>query len=114
MLWYITLLNGSEHLAAFLVNTPKIGEDGFYRQGLSIDAFRNNQHRRRELKKYWFYVDFERDQHGNLGNIKYHKEIGVDVINLFTCVWDFYTFIGYDYKTKKYNRTLLDIIYPTW
>jgi|WetSurMetagenome_2_1015567.scaffolds.fasta_scaffold552190_2 hypothetical protein len=110
MLYYITLLDASDHLAAFLLNTPNVSDDGFYRQGLSIDAFRNNQHKRREKNKYWFYVDFERDQHGNLGNIKYHKDIGIPVSKSFTSVWDFYTFIGYEYKKKKYKYALADLV----
>lgn len=110
MLYYITLLDKSEHLAAFLVNTPTVSEDGFYRQGLSIDAFRSNQHKRRGMHKYWFYVDFERDQHGNLGNAKYHKDIGIVISESFNSVWEFYEYIGYEYKKKKYNYTLAELV----
>ena len=110
MLYYITLLNESEHIAAFFVKTPNVSEDGSYRQGLSIDAFRNNQHKRRESKKYWFYVDFERNQHHNLGNIEFHKKIGIKVVNSFNSVWEFYDYIGFNYKKKVYAYSLTTLI----
>lgn len=95
------------------ISTPKFGEKGFYRQGVSINAFAT-----RELKVFsreaiqergnycadyfsfewnfdhWkeFYKDSELFSRRYKGVPEYHHD----------SVWDFYTAVNYDYKKQKY------------
>lgn len=107
---YMRLLIQSEHLVQFVINKPTPSEEGFYRQTVSIEAFRSRQHKRLQAKQYWFYHEFQ-DEHDiglsadrRLATLLGEAEYGVKLLPHVECssVWDFYEKVGYNYKTKKF------------
>lgn len=81
------------------IEYPKVKDE--YRQSLSYDAFKNNEGKRvlrygntPDVKFYFEYTlkEYEKEK-PYIGNVDIYEH---------QSIWDFYTFIGYDYKTKKY------------
>ena len=101
-----------ENDEVYVLNTPFPGEDGFYRQTTSLSAFfferqplahSRNFKRRNETKDIlWLcepWSEFEIRQ-------KIDTKWGIArkiSDRIFNSIWEFYEFIGYDYKTKKWK-----------
>ena len=100
-------VNG-ENDEVYILNAPSPGEDGFYRQITSLSAFffehSRNLKRRNETKDIlWIcepWAEFEIRQ-------KIDTKWGIArkiSDRVFNSIWEFYEFVGYDYKTKKWNK----------
>lgn len=90
-------------IAVHVVRMPDVSEKGFYRAAVSISAWEE-----REVKNYVdrFYTkrkpcprhwSVERDTN-HMHPLDYQN---VPIVEHET-LWDFYKYIGYDYKTQKY------------
>jgi hypothetical protein len=96
-----------------IVMYPDFKEPGFYRQILSLDAFKNREMARafpdgkwKNKKITWATIKYESD---------FLPESNLDTIEIWTCgktwedlpvskdVWQFYKDIGYNYKKQKYE-----------
>jgi hypothetical protein len=90
---------------------PEYKDDGFYRQILSLDAFKNREARKlynwRHIKKrsikelIWCSIRYEHDLEFDKKwilspNVKFND------LPLSKDVWQFYRDIGYDYKKQRY------------
>lgn len=98
-------IDDNQKVAIHLVPIPEFKEKDFYRIGVSFDAFFHSTRERNKSDKYFFYhrytEDWEKDDllykmieesENNLPRIE-HKSL-----------WDFYDYIGYDRKRKKYLK----------
>ncbi|MHD0644780.1 hypothetical protein ACYPKM_04045 [Pseudomonas aeruginosa] len=103
---------------------PRVGEKGFYRTTVSYDAFRNRERRRLyEAHKSgsWFakgklcIVDLKSDVEERFNLLREsigkfesnaNKKFAELELPLTTHknLWDFYSYIGYDYKSQKYTE----------
>lgn len=88
----------------YTLNTPNVGESDFYRQTVSLNAFFYSVKGRNISPSDILYVcemwsEFEQRQ-------ERHAKHGIEyeMTDVFDSIWDFYKFIGYDYKKKKYAR----------
>ena len=73
------------------------GKDFCYRSRVSFNAFAYSKHKYNQKRnKLLYYCTHETDRIG-LSRL----DIRVPVVELDT-LWDFYKFIGYDYKSKKW------------
>lgn len=81
---------------------PDVTEQGFYRAVMSFSGFfqstRNPKANVTEVRQ--FTVD---DDDGILLRKKFIKDVDWNNLKCFASIWDFYKYIGYDYKTRKYN-----------
>lgn len=87
----------------YYVMLPDVTEKGFYRAIGSFNAFfnstRNPKANVTELRQFRAETDLEE-------GISFHKfwhNIDWDKLKTFASIWDFYKFIGYDYKTRSYQ-----------
>jgi hypothetical protein len=82
---------------------PDVRDDGFYRAATSYNAFFNS------IKKPKANVtdvrQFTSDDELGIEIRKKHEPRSIDWDNLqtFASIWEFYKFIGYDYKSRKYK-----------
>lgn len=92
-----------ENDEVYVLNTPLPGEDGFYRQTTSLSAFFYSLKRRNETKDVvWLcesWSEFERRQKLDAKWGIAHKISD----HVFNSIWEFYEFIRYDCKTKKWR-----------
>lgn len=81
---------------------PKGKENGFYRAVSSVNAFFNSMRNPKanvtEVRQ--FTAD---DEVGIEIRKKFLKDVDWDNLKTFKGIWDFYKFVGYDYKTRKYK-----------
>lgn len=94
-----------------VVLVPSYGEKGFYRQGVSFDAFKNREAkklynwlhvRKRKLSDLkWCSVKYEHDLFDGDFEIYTNHQTWED-LPVSTSVWQFYKDIGYDYKKKRF------------
>jgi hypothetical protein len=81
---------------------PGVREDGFYRAVMSFSAFfqsmRNPHANVTEVRQFTAHMEDE---------IEFRKRLFKDVdwerLRTFASIWEFYKFVGYDYKTRKYR-----------
>lgn len=92
------------------LSTPSYGEEGFYRTGISFDAFFNYKYTERQFNKNIWYTydrksDFERQRIilNDFIDIKGNLYSDIEIIK-HNSLQDFFNYIGYDRKTKKYVR----------
>jgi hypothetical protein len=93
--------NVEMELMAFM--QPNYGEEGFYRQVGSFNAFFKSAKRRNTHDGFLYYPQDEEDYNFEFGLM---RKLGANPKGK-TCIthpsiWEFYKAIGYDYKTKKY------------
>lgn len=83
---------------------PDVGEDGFYRAVSSFNAFFNSMRNPKAnvTAVRQFTADYEDDIHHRRDSVLY-KDVDWDNLRTFDSIWDFYKFIGYDHKTRKYK-----------
>ncbi len=92
-------------IAIHVVRVPTVGEKGFYRSAISIGAWDE-----REVKNYVekFYMKRKPcPRHWSVKReTKYMHPLdyqNVPIVEHET-LWDFYKYVGYDYKTQKYAK----------
>tara|TARA_B100000929_G_C15485553_1_gene412666 strand:- start:1279 stop:1647 length:369 start_codon:yes stop_codon:yes gene_type:complete len=107
-----------ECLRQFLVIVPTPGEPEFYRQLLSIDAFRQHWKKvlyhhavNRSRPRHVFFSCWQHDMEMELRMWREHCQKhqlplpgflrGEDIITIYG-VWSFYEFIGWDHRAKKF------------
>lgn len=78
---------------------PKVRDKGFYRSVMSFNAFFNST--RRPKANVTEVRQFTADNHIDI-QMEFNKNVDWDNLQTFESIWDFYKFIGYDYKTRKY------------
>jgi hypothetical protein len=90
-------LNPDKYVCYHAFNLPNVSEPGFYRSVGSFNAFFNSGKKGRHWTKHKLYHQMDDISLG------WHKKC---YINLETIehkdIWEFYKYIGYDYKRKKY------------
>ena len=95
---YVTQIdrkNNSEHVA---VHTFTIAG---YREVLSYGGWALAYKNRNKTKNYLFYARDEEEYELSLAGKKYHDTLDIKRIE-HGSLWEFYKFIGYDYKSKRY------------
>ena len=115
---YIVEWDGNERVALHVVSVADYGEHGFYRQGVSMNAFRRNAHTvgsamiqaRKPGRRFhvrWddeFQLDMESEERTAAMLAERGKEFTHATKNLprveYSCPKDFYASIGYNPKTK--------------
>lgn len=108
------------------IQMPEIRDNGFYRNGISLEAFKkywlhaafgsfNSKKNLRIRSELYFYgdsrVNFETD---NACTNAIMSSAGIDDYNLYkdckyvehSSVWEFYNYINWNYKTKKFITKL--------
>jgi len=101
----VIVVKGTKALPkVFILNTPDFGEPDFYRQTTSLNAFFYSTKGRNVspdgvLYNCELWSDFESRQE----SLRKHG-MEYEVTETFDSIWDFYKFIGYDYRRKKYGR----------
>jgi hypothetical protein len=83
---------------------PDCREDGFYRAVMSFNAFfnstRNPTANVTEVRQFTsddsFGIDIRKKS-------KLYSHVDWDNLRTFASIWDFYKFIGYDYKARSYK-----------
>lgn len=111
MKYAVLKVGESKPIEIMAINMPDIGEPGFYQQSVSFSSFFHGIKKRNwngdllysidtwdEFMKFRIGMD-ERlhDRHPDLPEIYKFTDI------VFDSIWDFYKFIGWDYKKKKYT-----------
>jgi len=105
---YITVNNLGEYLGIHEVEYPSGGEPGAYVQQKSISAFNERELKRAYPDKvpdgmnWGQYADTQKfctvDWYLHMGHTQ------SDVVMAHKSIWEFYEYIGYNYKTKKYIK----------
>lgn len=104
--WKCSLRIPGQNPRSIIVILPGMLEKGHYRQSRSLEAFN-----RRTLDKYynpipWSKQTWKNEKHCTASyegwSYGYYHELEKPEA-IFYNVWDFYKYIGYDYKTRKYN-----------
>ena len=82
-------------LETFILMMPEVGEKGFYRQTTSLNAFFYSKHKRNGPYSCQTLQEFERFRRV-FG--KYYQMSKTS----FNGIWEFYAYVGYDYKSKRW------------
>ena len=92
-------------IAIHVVRQPNVGEKGFYRAAISMGAWDE-----REVKNYVDKFYTKRKPCPRHWSVKYETKYmhpldyqNIPIIEHDT-LWDFYKYVGYDYKTQKYAK----------
>lgn len=86
----------------YYVMLPDIGEDGFYRAVGSVNAFFNSL--RNPKANVTEVRQFTHDHEDDAAIRKqFLKDVDWNNLRTFGSIWEFYDFIGYDYKTRTYR-----------
>lgn len=96
-----TYLNERRQLCYYL-KLPDVRDDGFYRSMRSFNAFFNSLRSpkaNRTAVRQFTYTPTEEIKFKK----KYMKSVDWQNLKTFDSIWDFYEFIGYDYKARKYR-----------
>jgi hypothetical protein len=101
-------LKTSNHLGYFIFKRLKYNEKCHYRHLTSFNSFFHGKNRKNENENYLYYMQYGFDllamfKHGSFfakTDIERIKTLGVEVC---TDLYDFYTKIGYNRKTRKYD-----------
>lgn len=111
----------------YVLNMPTYGDPGFYRQTVSFNCFFHGYNKRvgAAINKYGVWdprVKKLLHNHTPDGHIfaarsdhEYNIEKGIfakggarldryEPLGVFNSIWEFYEFVGYDYKTKKWKK----------
>lgn len=102
----VLLLSQVEGNKIHTVNVPEIGEPGFYREGVSFDAFRNNlakntyefMQRERRIPRENYYVQDHRCD-PSAGDRMLLE--GAEFVAHHENIWELYKAIGYDRKGRR-------------
>lgn len=93
----VIVVDESSTMVVHVLNTPDFGEPGFYRQATSLNAFFFSDKMRNQSPEALFvchpWHEFESCYCG----------FDYKVSRTFDSIWEFYKFIGYDYKSKRYT-----------
>lgn len=86
----------------YYVILPETRENGFYRAVSSVNAFFNSirNPKANVTAVRQFTADYEVEVQFRK---KFFKNIDWDNLRTFDSIWEFYNFIGYDYKNRKYK-----------
>lgn len=86
----------------FWVSMPEVREPGFYRAAVSFNAFFNSMRNPKanvtEVRQ--FTADLEDDA---AVRMKFRPDVGWDQLRTFASIWEFYRFVGYDHRRRRYN-----------
>ncbi len=127
--YYAVQMRGSEHEILHQITVPDFKDPGFYITAVSLEAFihrdlkhhfgeppdnpRKNNKGRRSLHYYVKRdLEFNRDREMAMNSAKKlgHMDIfeKCDDLKLplvkHDSLWDFYKYIGYDYKTNRWSK----------
>ena len=92
----------------YTLNMPTVYEPGFYRQTGSFNAF-FNAYTKRKFRPNWqngilFHAESKRDWDRSVFGGKFFAKKDFKFVANFDSIWDFYKYIDYDYKRKKYGK----------
>jgi hypothetical protein len=87
------------NISTFKLLMPEMLDNNFYRQMLSFDAFFNGR-KRRNHSDIALYTANNKQEYLEYYANNSHLNTGLT----FNGIWEFYKYIGYDYKTKKYIK----------
>jgi len=80
---------------------PEPGEDNFYRATMSCNAFFNSARSPKanvtEFRQFTLH-----DPTDTMHRKEYLRHVAWDDLRCFPSIWDFFTFIGYDHRTRSY------------
>lgn len=111
---------GDRRIATHFVDTPTVGEDGFYREVTSVSCFHNRESQRfhkaymgRRVKGFkWFHVQMWPDWEMYLHSCKLVEEATGKPFDPYQGgptvehknIWDFYNAVRYDRKRQRLLR----------
>ena len=118
--YIITEWFGDKRIQKFVVSQPSVGEPNFYRNGISIESFRNRESKRcfgpkanpkhRKGRRFSMQPEgeYELDIARALNSV--YRDLYEDQIKEWqnmpstnvSSIWDFYKQINYDYKKRKF------------
>jgi len=92
---------GCEHITIFSFFLPDVGEDGFYRETVSFNAFFLSVHRRNRSPRYLYhFMDFRDGDHRSEWELERDALLPTSEHGN---IYQFFKAIGYDKDKKKYR-----------
>lgn len=116
MKWWVEHIRPGMPSDFYVVNTPSVTEDGFYRQVTSFSAFRWREMKRRfpmDKEGKPLYKSVECCMVHTFDDQMSRWEMQERICGLFQreeplaefdSVWDFYKAVNYDYKKQRYIK----------